>query len=59
MRVVVVGLGIQGRKRLAVAGPEAVATVDPAQSEARYRSVTSSWSTCSRTVSTCWWRSRS
>ena len=40
MRVVVVGLGIQGRKRLAVAGPEAVATVDPVQSEARYRSVT-------------------
>ena len=29
MKVIVVGLGIQGKKRLAVAGPEAVATVDP------------------------------
>lgn len=29
MKVIVVGLGIQGRKRLAVAGADAVATVDP------------------------------
>jgi predicted dehydrogenase len=29
VRVIVVGLGIQGRKRLAVAGPDAVGTVDP------------------------------
>ena len=29
MRVVVVGLGIQGRKRIAVAGSDVVATVDP------------------------------
>ena len=29
MRVIVVGLGVQGRKRLAVAGAECVATVDP------------------------------
>src|SRR5689334_21165296 len=39
MRVIVVGLGIQGRKRLAVAGAEAVATVDPAIADAQYRSV--------------------
>jgi scyllo-inositol 2-dehydrogenase (NADP+) len=29
MRVVVVGLGVQGRKRTTIAGPEVVATVDP------------------------------
>jgi predicted dehydrogenase len=29
MKAVVVGLGIQGKKRLAVAGPDAVGTVDP------------------------------
>lgn len=39
MRVIVVGLGIQGRKRLAVAGAEAVATVDPVAVGAQYRSV--------------------
>jgi predicted dehydrogenase len=39
MRVIVVGLGIQGRKRLAVAGNEAVATVDPFNAEAKYRNV--------------------
>ena len=39
MRVVVVGLGVQGRKRLAVAGADAVATVDPAVAGARYRSL--------------------
>ena len=37
MRVVVVGLGVQGRKRLAVAGKEAVATVDPFNPDARYK----------------------
>ena len=37
MRVIVVGLGVQGRKRLAVAGKEAVATVDPFNDEARYK----------------------
>ena len=31
MRVIVVGLGIQGRKRQACAGPAVVATVDPVQ----------------------------
>ena len=39
MRVIVVGLGIQGRKRLAVAGKEAVATVDPFNAAAQYRHV--------------------
>ena len=39
MRVIVVGLGIQGRKRLAVAGADAVATVDPAAPGAQYRSI--------------------
>jgi scyllo-inositol 2-dehydrogenase (NADP+) len=37
-RAIVVGLGIQGRKRLGIAGSEAVATVDP-RVEADYRSV--------------------
>jgi scyllo-inositol 2-dehydrogenase (NADP+) len=39
MRVIVVGLGVQGRKRLVVAGKEAVATVDPFNAEAQYRQV--------------------
>lgn len=39
MRLVVVGLGIQGRKRLAVAGLDAVATVDPVVADAQYRSI--------------------
>ena len=37
MRVIVVGLGIQGRKRRAIAGAEAVAAVDPVNAEADYR----------------------
>ena len=39
MRVVVVGLGIQGRKRLALAGAESIGTVDPVSPDARYRSI--------------------
>lgn len=39
MRVIVVGLGIQGRKRLAVAGTEAVATVDPVAPGADFRRI--------------------
>jgi predicted dehydrogenase len=39
MRVVVVGLGVQGRKRLAVAGAECVATVDPVVNDADYVSL--------------------
>ena len=39
MRLVVVGLGIQGRKRLAVAGGDVVATVDPVVADAGHRSI--------------------
>ena len=39
MRVIVVGLGVQGRKRLAVAGPDVVGTVDPVQPDATYRAL--------------------
>ncbi|HTF15418.1 MAG TPA: Gfo/Idh/MocA family oxidoreductase [Burkholderiales bacterium] len=39
MRVIVVGLGVQGKKRLAVAGKEAVATVDPFNTEAQYKRI--------------------
>lgn len=38
MRVIVVGLGVQGRKRRAVAADDFVAAVDPVNPEARYRS---------------------
>ena len=34
MRVVIVGLGVQGRKRAKVAGRDLVATVDPVVSDA-------------------------
>jgi scyllo-inositol 2-dehydrogenase (NADP+) len=37
VRVVVAGLGVQGRKRLAIAGADVVATVDPVNREAGYR----------------------
>lgn len=37
MRVVIVGLGIQGRKRQAIAGRDVVATVDPVAPEATHR----------------------
>ena len=39
MRVIVVGLGIQGRKRQTVAGADVVGTVDPVAPEATYRHV--------------------
>src|SRR5262249_4949666 len=39
MKVIVVGLGVQGQKRLAVAGPDVVATVDPAVSTAQFKSI--------------------
>ncbi len=39
MRLVVAGLGIQGRKRKAVAGQDAVATVDPIVEIADYRRI--------------------
>jgi scyllo-inositol 2-dehydrogenase (NADP+) len=37
MRVVVVGLGVQGHKRRDIAGAEAVATVDPVNPQAQYK----------------------
>lgn len=39
MRVIVVGLGVQGHKRLAVAGKEAVATIDPFNAKAQYKRI--------------------
>ena len=39
MRIIVVGLGVQGNKRLAVAGDDVVSTVDPINLSAEYRSV--------------------
>jgi scyllo-inositol 2-dehydrogenase (NADP+) len=39
MRVVVVGYGVQGKKRLQVAGAEAVGIVDPVMPEAHWRDV--------------------
>lgn len=39
MRIVVAGLGIQGVKRLVIAGSEVVATVDPVQPQAQYRTI--------------------
>ncbi len=39
MRVVIVGLGVQGRKRFSVAGAEAVLTVDPIAHDADYSSI--------------------
>ena len=40
MRCVIIGLGNQGRKRQAVAGPDAVAAVDPVAPDAQYRDLT-------------------
>jgi scyllo-inositol 2-dehydrogenase (NADP+) len=39
MRVIVVGLGVQGGKRLAVAGNDVVGTVDPIHPRAAYRTL--------------------
>ena len=39
MRTVIVGLGIQGNKRMAIAGEDIVATVDPIVSKAKYRTI--------------------
>jgi scyllo-inositol 2-dehydrogenase (NADP+) len=39
MRVIVVGMGVQGQKRLRVAGADAVATVDPVVAGTRFRRV--------------------
>ena len=37
MRIVVIGLGVQGRKRRAIAGGEVVGTVDPVAVEAKFK----------------------
>ena len=39
MRVVIVGLGIQGQKRKLVAGEDVVATIDPIHKDAKYKSI--------------------
>ena len=39
MRVVVIGLGNQGQKRMAVAGDEVIATVDPANPRAKFEAI--------------------
>jgi scyllo-inositol 2-dehydrogenase (NADP+) len=39
VKVLVAGLGVQGRKRLAVAGADVAATVDPVRTDAQYRAV--------------------
>ena len=39
MKVVVVGLGVQGQKRKAIAGSDVVATVDPVHPEAHYKRI--------------------
>jgi hypothetical protein len=39
MRVIVVGMGVQGTKRKAVAGQDVVATVDPIYPEATYQNI--------------------
>ena len=40
MRVVIAGWGVQGRKRHAIAGADAVASVDPVNGEADFRNLT-------------------
>ena len=39
MRLIVVGLGVQGNKRQAVAGKDVVATVDPVHPQAQFKSI--------------------
>ena len=39
MKTVVIGLGVQGRKRKAIAGADLAATVDPVNSEADYKKI--------------------
>lgn len=39
MRVVVAGFGVQGKKRLKVAGPDAVGVVDPVSPDAQYKTI--------------------
>jgi predicted dehydrogenase len=39
MKAVIIGLGVQGRKRLAIAGDDAIGTVDPVVAQATWRSI--------------------
>jgi scyllo-inositol 2-dehydrogenase (NADP+) len=39
MRVIVAGMGVQGEKRLRIAGTDAIATVDPVAKDVDYRSI--------------------
>jgi scyllo-inositol 2-dehydrogenase (NADP+) len=39
LNVAVVGLGVQGKKRVAIAGAEAVVTVDPVHPQAKYKRI--------------------
>ena len=39
MKVVVVGLGIQGRKRLAIAGADCIGCVDPVATGANWKDI--------------------
>ena len=39
MRIVVVGMGVQGKKRLEIAGDSVVFTVDPINKDANFRSI--------------------
>ena len=39
MKVIIVGLGVQGNKRLAVAGADVIATVDPVIASAQFKSI--------------------
>src|SRR4029077_3537350 len=41
LRIVVVGLGIQGEKRLRIAGTDAIATIDPVNPKAQYKTIES------------------
>ncbi|MEQ8739088.1 MAG: Gfo/Idh/MocA family oxidoreductase, partial [Hoeflea sp.] len=41
MRIVLIGLGVQGHKRRAIAGDSVIATVDPVSEGASHRSIES------------------
>ena len=52
MRVIVVGLGVQGHKRRRIAGADVVAAVDPVTADARYRR--DRGRAARRTTTRCW-----
>lgn len=53
MRIIIVGLGVQGRKRMAVAGQEVVATVDPIVPTAQYTTVAQVSPSCYEAAFVC------